>query len=268
VKSCGFIERALDAPAGVQPMIDPLVVSSERAQLIQTLKLGWFGEAEQLLRDSKADGVQRILAARITGRIGSAFGPELGQGNIVVVADADLLSDDVWVQMDQRSGVRRAFADNGPLIIGLLERMAGNPAIATLRSRGAFRRPFARVEALRTAAQERYIAREKDLQLEVRKVEIEIAQLQEAAGGAASGEMLLSPAQQAQLARLQQTVNEYRKELRGVQYGLRSDVEELGSRLLVINVIAWPVIVALAAGIWCWIAARRIDRTPVLEPSE
>lgn len=268
MKSCGFIERALDAPAGVQPMIDPLVVSSERAQLIQTLKLGWFGEAEQLLRDSKADGVQRILAARITGRIGSAFGPELGQGNIVVVADADLLSDDVWVQMDQRSGVRRAFADNGPLIIGLLERMAGNPAIATLRSRGAFRRPFARVEALRTAAQERYIAREKDLQLEVRKVEIEIAQLQEAAGGAASGEMLLSPAQQAQLARLQQTVNEYRKELRGVQYGLRSDVEELGSRLLVINVIAWPVIVALAAGIWCWIAARRIDRTPVLEPSE
>jgi len=141
----------------------------------------------------------------------------------VVVADADLLSDDVWVQMDQQSGVRRAFAHNGPLIIGLLERIAGNPAIATLRSQGAFRRPFALVEALRTAAQ---------------------------------------------LARLQQTVNEYRKELCGVQYGLRSDREELGSRLLVINVIAWPVIVALAAGIWCWIAARRIDRTPMLEPSE
>lgn len=268
IKSCGFIERAADAPAGVQPTIDPLVVSSERAQLIQTLKLGWFGEAEQLLRDSKADGVQRVLAARITGRIGSSFSPTLGEGNIVVIADADLLSDDVWVQMDQRSGVRRAFADNGPLIIGLLERMAGNPAIATLRSRGAFRRPFARVEALRTAAQERYIAREKDLQLEVRKVEIEIAQLQGAAGGAESGEMLLSPQQQAQLAQLQQTVNEYRKELRGVQYGLRSDVEELGSRLLVINVIAWPVIVALAAGLWCWLAARRIDRTPVVERSE
>jgi|GEM_PF-4053140 len=50
----------------------------ERAQLIQTLQLGWFGEAEQLLRDSKADGVQRILIARSTGHIGSASGPELG----------------------------------------------------------------------------------------------------------------------------------------------------------------------------------------------
>jgi len=268
IKSCGFIERASDAPAGVQPVIDPLVVSSKRAQLIQTLKLGWFGEAEQLLRDSKADGVQRVLAARITGSIGSAFGSTIGEANIVVIADADLLSDDVWVQIDQQSGVRRAFADNGPLIIGLLERMAGNPAIATLRSRGAFRRPFARVEALRTAAQERYIAREKDLQLEVRKVEIEIAQLQGAAGEAGSGGMLLSQQQQMQLAQLQQTVNEYRKELRGVQYGLRSDVEELGSRLLVINVIAWPAIVALIAGIWCWRAARRVDRTPVLEPTE
>jgi len=268
IKSCGFIERATDAPAGVQPMIEPLVVSSERAQLIQTLKLGWFGEAEQLLRDSKSDGVRRVLAAHITGRIGSAFSSAVGEGNIVVIADADLLSDDVWVQFDQQSGVRRAFADNGPLIIGLLERMAGNPAIATLRSRGAFRRPFARVEALRIAAQERYIAREKDLQLEVRKGEIEIAQLQGAGGGAESGEMLLSPAQQVQLAQLQQTVNDYRKELRGVQFGLRSDVEALGARLLVINVIAWPAIVALAAGIWCWLAARRIDRTPLIEPSE
>ncbi len=267
VKSCGYIERAADAPDGVHPMIEPLLASSERAQLIQTLKLGWFGEAEQLLRDSKADGVQRVLAARITGRIGSAFGPTLGEGNIVVIADADLLSDDVWVQMDQQSGVRRAFADNGPLIIGLLEQMAGDPAIATLRSRGAFSRPFARVEALRTAAQERYIAREKDLQLEVRKVEIEIAQLQGAGGGEESGELLLSPQQRARLAQLQQTVQEYRKELRGVQFGLRNDVESLGVRLLMINVIAWPAIVAIAAGMWCWIAARRIDRTQVVEPS-
>jgi len=53
-----------------------------------------------------------------------------------------------------------------------------------------------------------------------------------------------------------------------VQFGLRSDVEALGARLLVINVIAWPAIVALAAGIWCWLAARRIDRTPLIEPSE
>ena len=260
-KSVGEIQRAKDVDPAIAPKIDPIVFSSDRSQLIQTLKLGYFGDAEQLLRDCKPDGVRRILAARITGPIGSAFGPTIGDANIVIIADADLLADETWVQDDQQSGMKRAFSDNGPLMIGLLERMAGDPAVATLRSRGKFRRPFERVEEIRKAAEERYIAREKDLLLEVRKAEINIAQLQSKSGGKESGQMLLSAEQQAELADLQTKVNSYRKELRGVQFGLRQDVDSLGQRLLVMNVVLWPLIVALVAGLWCWRAARRVDRS-------
>ena len=260
-KSVGEIQRAKDVDPAIVPKIDPIVFSSDRSQLIQTLKLGFFGDAEQLLRDCKPDGVRRILAARITGPIGSAFGPTIGNANIVIIADADLLADETWVQDDPQSGMKRAFSDNGPLMIGLLERMAGDPAVATLRSRGKFRRPFERVEEIRKAAEERYIAREKDLLLEVRKAEINIAQLQSKSGGKESGQMLLSAEQQAELADLQTKVNSYRKELRGVQFGLRQDVDSLGQRLLVMNVVLWPLIVALVAGLWCWRAARRVDRS-------
>ena len=260
-KSVGEIQRAKDVDPAIAPKIDPIVFSSDRSQLIQTLKLGFFGDAEQLLRDCKPDGVRRILAARITGPIGSAFGPTIGDANIVIIADADLLADETWVQDDPQSGMKRAFSDNGPLMIGLLERMAGDPAVATLRSRGKFRRPFERVEEIRKAAEERYIAREKDLLLEVRKAEINIAQLQSKSGGKESGQMLLSAEQQAELADLQTKVNSYRKELRGVQFGLRQDVDSLGQRLLVMNVVLWPLIVALVAGLWCWRAARRVDRS-------
>ncbi len=260
-KSVGEIQRAKDLVPGVSPTIEPLISSSDRSQLIQTLKLGYFGDAEQLLRDCKPDGIRRVLAARITGPIVSAFTLKPGRADIVIIADADLLSDHTWLGEDRQTGQRRAISDNGPLVIGLLERMAGDPAIATLRSRGAFRRPFERVEELRKAAEAKYIAREKDLQLEVRKAEINIAQLQGKAGGGESGQMLLSDEQKTELAKLQATVNEYRRELRAVQFGLRSDVESLGQRLLVLNVIVWPMIVALVTGVWCFRAARRVDRT-------
>ncbi len=261
LKSVGEIQRAKDVAAGIAPRIEPLIFSSNRSQLIQTLKLGYFGDAEQLLRDCKPDGVIRTLAAKITGPIGSAFGPTIGEANIVIIADADLLADETWVRDDRQSGMKQAFSDNGPLVIGLLERMAGDPAVATLRSRGGFRRPFERVEEIRKSAEERYIAREKDLQLEVRKTEINIAQLRTQSGGAESGSMILSAQQQAELAELQTKVNSYRKELRGVQYGLQQDVNSLGQQLLVLNVVIWPILVALVAGVWCWRAARRVDRS-------
>jgi len=46
-----------------------------------------------------------------------------------------------------------------------------------------------------------------------------------------------------------------------VQYGLRQEVDALGQRLLILNVVLWPVIVAIAAGLWCWRAARRVDHS-------
>ncbi len=265
LKSAGEIMRAKEIDAAIAPRIEPLIISSDRSQLIQTLKLGYFGDAEQLLRDCKPDGVRRTIAARITGAIGSAFSATIGEANIVVIADADLLWDETWVQDDPQSRMKRAFSDNGPLVIGLLERMAGDPAVASLRSRGGFRRPFERVEELRKAAEARYIAREKDLQLEVRKTEMNIAQLQSKSGGEASGQMLLSAEQEAELAELQRTVNAYRKELRSVQFGLRQEVDALGQRLLILNVVIWPILVALIAGTWCWMAARRVDRTRAQE---
>ena len=43
--------------------------------------------------------------------------------------------------------------------------------------------------------------------------------------------------------------------------GLRKNFGSLGQSLLVLNVVLWPLIVALVAGLWCWRTARRVDRS-------
>jgi hypothetical protein len=52
----------------------------------------------------------------------------VGRGRAVLVADADLLLDDLWVGMgSDGTGPRRRTADNGPLLVALLDGLRGAP---------------------------------------------------------------------------------------------------------------------------------------------
>lgn len=52
----------------------------------------------------------------------------LGRGRAVLLADADLLLDDLWVGMgSDGTGPRRRTADNGPLLVALLDGLRGAP---------------------------------------------------------------------------------------------------------------------------------------------
>ena len=58
---------------------------------------------------------------------------------------------------------------------------------------------------------------------------------------------ILTTEQQAQLQAAQSEVSDARKELRQVQFSLREEVEALGHRLMLLNVVAWPIVVAIFA---------------------
>jgi hypothetical protein len=51
-----------------------------------------------------------------------------------------------------------------------------------------------------------------------------------------------------------------RKELRAVQLSLRQGVEQLGTRLLVLNAVLWPLAVAAAALAWYVVRGRSSRR--------
>jgi ABC-type uncharacterized transport system involved in gliding motility auxiliary subunit len=248
--------------------VEPLVRSSDRSQLIQTLKLGFFGDPEQLLKDFKADGTRKVLAARIGGEISSAFPAadgtaERGKANILLFADADLIADDTWVIDDRVAGMsvgKRAIADNGPLLLNAVELAAGNPALAGIRARGQFRRPFTVVEEMRRDAETKFIAREKELQDEIQRTELQIGELQRERTADGAQAIVLTPEQAKRIEELQQRMVEARKELRQVQHGLRKDVEGLGTRLLVANAVLWPLLVAAAALAWYVVRGRSSRR--------
>lgn len=255
---------AINTVEGTKTTIEHFLHSSKESQLIQTLKLGFFGDPEQLIKDFKSDDKEQVLAARITGPITTAFppsdggSPRAGTLNLVVIADADCLSNQTWVTEERTGGASlgwRAIADNGPLVYNAAEILTGMEALSGLRGRGEYRRPFERVNEIQRAAEARYISREKELQDQIRKTEMRIAQLQRERTDQSS--LIMTPEQEAELKKAQGEVIDARKELRQVQFDLRRDVADLGTRLMVVNVILWPLFIAAGAALWVAARARR-----------
>jgi fructoselysine-6-P-deglycase FrlB-like protein len=74
--------------------------------------------------------------------------------------------------------------------------------------------------------------------------------------GAESAAMVLTPDQQSELAQANRNLLDMRRELRQVQFRLREEIDALGLRVLVANVILWPALVAGAALVWYLLRGR------------
>ena len=97
-------------------------------------------------------------------------------------------------------------------------------------------------------AEERYRAREQELTASITQSQASINDLQKQKSP--DQLLILTSEQQSQLVTLQAAVAKARKELRQVQFSLREEVESLGHRLMLLNVVVWPLVVAVAAVGW------------------
>ncbi len=173
-----------------------------------------------------------------------------GTGNIVIVADADLLADQNWIEQQRMGNLvlgSRVMADNGAFVLNVLEMFTGDEALLNLRARGKYQRPFDRVEEIRKAAEKQYLDRERELQNQIQQSEARLTELQ--AQKTPENQLILSPEQEAEVAKLEEQTLAARKELRSVQFNLRREYEGLGTRLMLVNVVAWPLVVAGLAAI-------------------
>jgi ABC-type uncharacterized transport system involved in gliding motility auxiliary subunit len=268
----GAIRRREDAAA----TLEPLLLTSELAGPIESFQL-MFGDGDpDALRDGfSPEGAPLVLAARVTGRLPSAFpagrpvdsdaGPTLDPDhlaeaaepvNLVLVADTDLLADRLWVQQQNFFGQRvaTAFASNGDFVISALDNLSGSGDLISIRSRAAFSRPFTRVDDLRREAENRFRITEQRLQQQLSETEQRLAELQ--ASREDSGALILSPEQELELERFRQQRLTIRQDLRQVQRNLDQSIEALGTRLKVINIGLVPLLVGLA-GIGLLLLRRR-----------
>jgi ABC-type uncharacterized transport system involved in gliding motility auxiliary subunit len=168
-----------------------------------------------------------------------------GKVNVIVVADVDLLSDRLWVQVSNFFGqqVMVPWANNGDFVINAVENLGGSEALISLRSRGQYSRPFDVVNELRSAAAEKFKQQEQVLLQRLEQLEASIASLAptpDLQGDA--GAATLSDAQQAEIKAFEAQRLETRKQLRQVQHQLNESIDALEARLRWINIALVPAL--------------------------
>lgn len=258
IASSGILEPI----EGAKTQFVPLLQSSEYAMPFDATRLSMLANPEELIRDLEPTGERYAIAARISGPAQSAY-PNGIEGqkdglkeaeniNVIAVADTDLLSDRMWVQVQDFFGQRvpQPFADNAGFAINALDNLSGSDALISVRSRGRFSRPFEVVEALQREAEAQFRVKEEDLQQRLAETEQKLAALQQQDPSKA---LELTPEQQATVQQFLAEKVRIRKELREVRYQLNADIEALGRTLKLANILLVPLLLTLGVlALWLW----------------
>ncbi len=139
--------------------------------------------------------------------------------------------------------------------------MLGNSDLISIRGRETFTRPFTKVQELRREAENRFRAKEQQLQQELQDTERKLGELQ--ASREDRSALILTSEQEAELQRFQEQRLSIRKELRQVQRGLDQQIEDLGTVLKIINIGLVPMLITLISIVLIIIRRRPRKQTPV-----
>lgn len=253
----------LEPLQGFEARFTPLLSTSTVAARIDADLAASSPAPEELRRAlDPAPDAPLTLAARIDGVFETAFpaGPpedsradprdhlerSARPGEIVLIADADLLDPAFYRSNDPVQG-EQILADNLTLILNLADRLAGDPALVSLRSRAGSARPMARVERLRGAAEARYLELQGDLQAELASAEARLEDLN--TSGRASTLGGADAADSAEAAALRGQIIQARERLREIERGFRVEIDALERTLVFWTLWVPPLgVIILAIG--------------------
>lgn len=277
----GFLAPLKDAKTS----FEPLMQTTEYAMPLDVSQLAMLQDPSDLARGFQPTGERYALAARVRGDVATAFPdgapkkvaesnegdnaadadaarPEAEQSeepadkeylkasvkpiNVVIVADTDVLSDRLWVQVHQFFGqqIMQPFADNGDFLFNTVDMLSGSPDLIDIRGRGRFFRPFTVVKEMQREAEADFRQVEEALNARLQDIEAKLAQLQQQQGE--DGNVItLTPEMQADLLKFQQEKLSIRKQLRDVQHQLNKDIDQLDFNLRLINIAGVPLLLTL-----------------------
>ena len=264
----GDAEAAAEA---TRPKADPLMFTTTDSTMLERDLVLFQRDPNTMLTAFRSEESVMNVALRLSGMARSAFSGlpgqedddaaneghiEQGQLNAIIVADSDILQDKFWVRIQTLFDIRipQKIANNGDFVSNALENLSGNTDLISLRSRGAYARPFTRVEKLRREAETEYRDEEQQLKDKLAETEERIKQLQQA--GSDEGEAILSAKQAAEIENFKKERIETRKKLRAVQHNLNKSIESLGSKMKIINIVLVPLAV-VAVSLLVYLLRRR-----------
>jgi ABC-type uncharacterized transport system involved in gliding motility auxiliary subunit len=268
-----------DAAAGLK--VTPLIKTSEQSALTDAMMAQFDPNAFK--RQFKSGLKNLDLAIRVQGKFKTAFpegaprdasgdtnavesaaGTHLTEarvdGNVILVADVDLLANDFCVQEMTFFGYSafQPINDNVNLVANMADQVAGSSDLMGIRCRGRTFRPFTRVLDLQAQAQERWLAQEQLIEQKVADTEQRMAELQRKKDD--KQRFVLSPEQAKEIERFRAEVLKNKQELKQVRRNLREGIEALGMRVKLINIALVPLLVGLA-GLAYWLIRRLRPRS-------
>jgi ABC-type uncharacterized transport system involved in gliding motility auxiliary subunit len=263
LSSAGSFDLAPDSHSRLLPLIQ----SSAEAEKVPAQRvLEAASDPTTLLQGYRPDNQHYVIAARLRGTFESAF-PQRARtpghlehsnpgAEVVLVADTDLLSDRLWVETQSFLGqpMLSVFANNGDFVTNLVDNLSGSSALLSIRGRSASQRPFTRVRALQAAADQKFLLKKQELERELAETRQRLDELQPAKGGRSS---TASAQQKSEIEQFQQRRLSINKELRDVQHQLNAEIDALGLRLKVINIVLVPALVALIGLLYGWRRVRQ-----------
>ncbi len=266
VATIGYFDLAPNATT----RLIPLLQSSAQAEAVSTQRvLRDSNNPSQLLQGYKPDNVHYVLAARLRGPFTSAFPERASQpghlthsgssAEVILIADTDLLNDRLWVEPQNILGqtMMRVFANNGDFVNNLVDNLSGSSALLSIRGRSTSQRPFTRVQALRNVADQKFLQKERELEKELADTRRRLQELQPAKGSQAG---LITAEQRHEIEQFRQRQMAINKALRDVQHQLNAEIDALGFRLKVINIVLVPGLVTLIGLLYGWRRTRRNRR--------
>lgn len=214
----------------------------------------------------KSDKKNYVFGLRIKGQLTSAFEkaptrnflkkrPEdhlataVKPTNIIVVADSDLLADSHWVLTQTEDDQVYAMADNGDFVINILDNLSGAASLIDLRAKSQWNNPLKVLDDLREQSDKKYRAQERELKNELSAVQNNLRQLM------LTTEQNEEKADSEELEHvylLKQKIIELRKNLRQVQSILIQDVQDLQTKIILVNIFSVPFLLIGAALFVAW----------------
>ncbi|MBI4327027.1 MAG: Gldg family protein, partial [Chloroflexi bacterium] len=248
-----------------------LLHTTPNSQLIEKFMAEFSGE--QIAKDFSPSGKEQALAIRLAGKFKTAFPdgkpkdaaadkeddkkeekekttdttPSLKESTVesvvVLVGDTDILYDQFAAQVQEIFGQKMVFPRNGNLnlVQNLVEQLAGDSNLISVRSRATMNRPFTLVKKMQAEAEERYRSKIKDLEKSLSDAQTRLNELQKSKEK--GQRFILSPEQQAEIQKFQQKQGEVKKELKQVRKNLRREIDSLENRLKWVNIAGMPFLV-------------------------
>lgn len=169
------------------------------------------------------------------------------ENSILVVADSDFLHNNYTVRTMSFLGIMQRtdyMNENLPFFYNMVESFSGDKNLISIRTRGSFNRPFTRVDELLKVAHHKWKEKDEQIAAELRDINSNIREL-EATIKDGRLEIRLTKEQQENVERFRAQERELKKQQREVRKKLREDIEDLGLRLTVVNMLLMPILLGV-----------------------